>query len=389
MFSDKVHNSKELYILLMAAILTLATMYLPQPLLSSIQKSFPSHSDAHIALLMTVVFIPLSIAPLIYGAFLSSFSTKRILFTSVCLLFVSSLGLYFVESFAFVLFFRLIQGLVVPAMLTSLMAHLSAQYQGPVLQQIMATYIAATILGGLIGRIFSGIIASAFSWQTSFCVLAGALGLLLFLISSLQEQSQSTFNKFTLAEFHDILHTKGIKRLLFIESMCFFVFVALATYLPFFLTQIDKNISEWRIGLMYLGYGMGIIIALQSRNIISRVGGSVRSIRLGVCIFMLSLMLFLIPHVYCIFAAMFILCSGQFLEHSITPGLVNRICPYNRSAVNGLYLSIYYMGGALGSYIPGFIYEYYGWTTFIAFLGVLLLAALVASLGLEKHTPQQ
>ncbi len=389
MFSVKIHNVKELYILLLAAILTLATMYLPQPLLSSIQKSFPAYSDAHIALLMTVIFVPLSIAPLLYGVFLSSFSTKRILLCSVSLLFLSALGLYFSQNFTLILSCRLIQGLVVPAMLTSLMAHLSAQYQGSTLQQIMAIYIAATILGGLIGRIFSGIIASAFTWQTSSLALAVALAILLLLLTTLQDYSQNTFTKFTMAEFHQILHTKGIKRLLFIESMCFFVFVALATYLPFFLTQIDKNISEWRIGLMYLGYGMGIIIALQSRNIIQAVGGSVRSIRLGVCVFVLSLMLFLIPNTYCIFVAMFVLCAGQFLEHSITPGLVNRICPYNKSAVNGLYLSIYYLGGALGSYLPGFIYEAYGWTTFIACLGCLLVAALIASLGLEKHTPQQ
>ncbi len=389
MFLQQVKVHKELYILLLAAILTLSTMYLPQPLLSAIQKSFPTYSDAHIALLMTMIFVPLSIAPLLYGAFLSAFSTKRILLCSVSLLFFSSCGLYMVESFEAILFFRLIQGLVVPAMLTSLMAHLSAQYTGATLQQIMATYIAATILGGLVGRIFSGIIASAFTWQASFLFLAVVLGILLFFLTRLKKQPATKFTKFSMAEFHDILHTTGIKRLLFIESMCLFVFVALATYLPFFLTQIDNTISEWRIALMYLGYGMGIIIALKSRRIIELVGGSVRSIRLGIITFCLSLLLFLIPNIYCVFAAMFLLCSGQFLEHSITPGLVNRICPYNKNAVNGLYLSIYYLGGALGSYLPGYVFEYFGWSYFIAFLGLLLLAALVASLGLEKHTPQQ
>ncbi len=389
MLLQKIKDNKELYTLFLATMLTLATMYLPQPLLSSIQKSFPSHSDAHIALLMTVVFVPLSIAPLLYGAVLSAFSTKKVLLCSVALLLCSSLGLFVSEQFEIILFFRLIQGLVVPAMLTSLMAHLSAQYDGSTLQHIMATYIAATILGGLIGRIFSGIIASASSWQTPFMVLAVALAILLYFVSSLEEQPKTTFTKFSIAEFHDIVHTKGIKRLLFIESMCFFVFVALATYLPFFLTQIDNTISEWRIGLMYLGYGMGIIVALKSGKIIAYVGGSVRSIRLGVLIFGISLALFLVPNVYFIFAAMFLLCTGQFLEHSITPGLVNRICPYNRNAVNGLYLSIYYLGGALGSYLPGYIFEYFGWQYLIAFLACLLLAALIASLGLEKHTPQQ
>ncbi len=388
-FLRHLNITKEIYILFLAAILTLATMYIPQPLLSTIQKDFSSLNNAQIALFMTVVFAPLSIAPLIYGTLLSAFSTKRILQYSVTILFFASIGIYCSSDFENILFFRSVQGLIVPAMLTSLMAYLSEHYSGPHLQQILATYIAATILGGLMGRIFAGIIADFFTWQSSFLALAMALALLLALLTTLKEQPAHLSKKISVGEFNHILHTKGIKRLLFIEAICFFVFVALATYLPFFLTHIDENISESRIALTYLGYGIGIVIALKSRTIIARVGGSVKSIRLGIFTFALSLLFFLVPNVYCIFFAMFLLCAGQFLEHSITPGLVNRICPYNKSAVNGLYLSIYYIGGALGSYVPGFIYEKYGWYTFIMVLGVMLLTAFMASFGLEKHTPQQ
>ena len=381
-------KTKELLILLSSAVFTLATMYAPQPLLSAIQDSYPAYSDADIALFMTLVLCPLSIAPLLYGIVLSLFSTKRILLFSVAILCVTSLGLYLVSNFSLIIFFRFIQGLVVPAMLPSLMAYLSMQYSGAILQQVMANYIAATILGGLIGRICSGFITSIFHWQMPFLFLAIGLAILFIFLLHLPEHSENTFKHFSLNEFNQIIHIKGVKRLLFIESSCFFVFIALATYLPFLLTHIDNNISEGRIGLTYLGYGVGIFIALKSRSIINLVGDSVKTMRLGIFIFGISLLLFLIPNITCIFLAMFLLCSGQFLEHSINPGLINRICPYNKNTLNCLYVSFYYMGGALGSYFPGIIYEKFGWNIFIFFLSTVLLCSLIATYHLKKHTPK-
>ena len=85
---------------------------------------------------------------------------------------------------------------------------------------------------------------------------------------------------------------------------------------------------------------------------------------------------------------MCLICTGQFMEHSISPGLINRMAPQDKGAVNGLYLSCYYMGGALGSYLPGLIYTAWGWTAFILFLMASLLLSVAATLGLERHTPK-
>ncbi len=386
---QKYATSRELIVLLLATVLTLAIMYVPQPLLSSIQKAYPTYSDTEIALLMTCILGPLSIAPLVYGTLLSSFTTKRILFVCVGFLAVTSLSLYISTSFEAILFWRLVQGLAVPAMLTGLMAHLSMHYSGIRLQHVMAIYVAATIVGGLLGRIFSGVIASVWGWQSAFLVFGVALVLLFFLVSTVKAHPNIAYKHFTLKEFNQILHTKGIKRLLCIEGGCFFVFMALTTYLPFHLTKLDSNMPEWRIGLVYVGYGIGIFIALKSHTIIHAVGGSIRSMRLGIGIFLCSLILFIIPSVYSIFIGIFALCAGQFLEHSINPGLVNRICPHNKNVVNGLYISVYYLGGALGSYMPGIIFDYFGWSVFVSFLALVLLAVLFATLGLQKHTPQE
>jgi len=42
--------------------------------------------------------------------------------------------------------------------------------------------------------------------------------------------------------------------------------------------------------------------------------------------------------------------------------------------VNGIYLAFYYSGGVLGSYLPGFVYRCFGWSSFVS---ILLLARIM------------
>ncbi len=389
MTEQKTILTKEFLTLLAVTLLTFSVMYAPQPLLYTIQKTYPEHTDATIALLMTVILIPLGIAPLIYGFFLSSLDTKHVLRACVALLCASCFGIYFTSSFSAFLFFRLIHGLVIPAILTCIMAHISAKFQGTHLQNALAIYIAVTILGGLTGRMLSGGVATLWGWKMVFITLAILFFILLIPIAQLKKRSQNAFKPIKYTEFYQILCTKGIKRILFIDGCGFFVFVALSTYLPFFLNQISDNMTEWRISLVYLGYGIGIFIALCSHKISNAVGSRVRAIRLGMGIYLCAMALLFLPNPIYTFLAMFMVCTGQFMEHSISPGLVNRMSDRDKGAVNGLYLSVYYMGGAIGSYFPGFIYAQWGWNVLIISLSVALVAVLIATVGLDKHAPVQ
>ncbi len=380
---------REFLTLLGVALLTLAVMYAPQPLLSTVQKNFPHYSDATIALVMTFVLLPLGIAPLIYGSFLSSLSTKTVLQVCVFTLGLSCIGMYFFTSFPALLACRLVHGLVSPAVLTCIMAHISAKFKNTLLQQAMAIYIGTTIIGGLVGRIGSGAVATIWDWQTPFLVLALTFFAMLIPLKRLRKRAKAKISHIKFSEFGCILRTPGMKRLLYIDGCGFFCFVALATYLPFFLTSIDESSSEWRISLMYLGYGIGVLVAFTSRALSAFVGSRVKTIRLGIVIYMSAMGLFLIHNPIFTFFAMFLVCAGQFMEHSISPGLINRISVHDKGAVNGIYLSVYYMGGALGSYFPGLIYTAFGWDVLIMCICMALVTVLAATLGLEKHTPVQ
>jgi len=54
------------------------------------------------------------------------------------------------------------------------------------------------------------------------------------------------------------------------------------------------------------------------------------------------------------------------------------------SGVNGLYISSYYGGGMLGSFLPGFVYQGGSWGSFILLLALFCLLAWWISLRLGE-----
>ena len=87
------------------------------------------------------------------------------------------------------------------------------------------------------------------------------------------------------------------------------------------------------------------------------------------------------------YASMLLFAAGMFTLHSVLSAFLNHLETERKGLVNGLYVSAYYTGGAIGSYLPGFLYLQFNWSVFVAFLLLLLGALTALSLAL-RHTPE-
>ncbi len=156
-------------------------------------------------------------------------------------------------------------------------------------------------------------------------------------------------------------------------------------FLPFRLTEISSRASEFRIGLMYTGYIMGIVTSLGAVRLGRLMGGELRAIVLGLVFFGLALFGLNLDRVMLLFLVMFLFCGAMFLVHATASGFVNRLARDNKGIVNGLYVSFYYAGGTVGSYAPGFLYRHFGWSGFIlALSGVIGVSLLIAASCLKE-----
>jgi YNFM family putative membrane transporter len=50
--------------------------------------------------------------------------------------------------------------------------------------------------------------------------------------------------------------------------------------------------------------------------------------------------------------------------HALLSGYVNTLAKSKKGIANGVYISFYYLGGTIGSFAPGALYECCGWKVF-------------------------
>lgn len=210
-----------MWMVLLSTVLTLSALYVPQPLLPVLAEQFAVSRELA-ALLTTIAFIPLSLAPLVYGYLLEAVSARQILRVALLLLGISSLVMGFVDSYRWMLAWRLFQGLLIPALLTALMTYTSQSAAKGDVQRAMAWYIGATIAGGFAGRALSGAIASLFHWRGSFLVLGACILIVWIRLARLPESGPLRLQRPRLGLMRDVLARRVFRRS-YLMVFCFFL----------------------------------------------------------------------------------------------------------------------------------------------------------------------
>ena len=326
---------------------------------------------------------PLGFAPLFYGYVLESFSSKLMVRWALFLLGVLELLFALAGNYFSLLTIRAVQGLLIPAILTSIMSYISYTSTTQRVQQAIATYIAATILGGFLGRFLSGLCTDLFGWRFFFFLLGLLLLVNCYLLKSMERDAKLHYARPKLREIVAVFRAEEFIWLYASIFCLFFVFAALLNFLPFELKQLNPDFGETGIGLLYLGYSMGIVVSLNSRKIINIFGNVVDAIGAGIIVFIVGTVTFFIENHIVMFFGIFVFCSGLFTAHSLLSGLVNKLANNNKAIANGLYISFYYTGGTLGSVLPGAVFQHFGWRAFLVLLLVMISLAFFFSRRLK------
>jgi len=362
---------------------TICSLYAAQPIQPVFQSEFQL-SNLQAILFTTLMMAPLGFAPLFYGYFLESFSAKVMVRWALLTLGLLELVFAMTDSYLLLLAIRGVQGFMIPAILTSLISYISYTSTREKVQHAIATYIAATIAGGFLGRFLSAFFTDLFGWRFFFFLLGMLLLLTSFLLRNMARDVKMAYARPKFSEIALLLRKKEFFWLYSSIFCLFFVFSALMNFLPFQLKQMNPESGESGIGLLYLGYAMGVIVCLNSRAIIRFFKNEPDAIRAGVLIFILGTLLFMFEYYVVMFLGMFVFCTGLFMAHSLLSGFVNKLAEENKAIANGLYMSSYYLGGTLGSVIPGVVYVYGGWQMFLCSLLLMLLTASIFIRNLKK-----
>ncbi len=358
-----------------ATCVTFCSLYAAQPIQPVFQAEFQLSSFQAI-LFTTLMMAPLGFAPLFYGFLLESFSAKVMVRWALVLLGLLELLFAGTDSYLLLLTIRGVQGLIIPAILTSLMSYISYSSVVGKVQYAIATYIAATIAGGFLGRFLSAFFTDLFGWRFFFFLLGLLLLLTACFLGGMTSDVKMKYARPGFSEIVSLLRTRHFLWLYLAIFCLFFVFAALMNFMPFQLKQMSPASGEAGIGLLYLGYAMGIVVSLNSKVIIRLFRSETAAIRAGIFIFILGTVTFMVEDYLVMFMGMFIFCTGLFMAHSLLSGFVNKLAEENKAIANGLYISFYYTGGTLGSVLPGVVFVMFGWRMFLLSLLLMLGCSL-------------
>lgn len=360
--------------ILLLTIVGFCVLYAPQPLLPDLARVF-AVDPGRASLAITVTMLPLAVAPLIYGYMLEGLPARTMLIAATCLLTLGQVGLALAGSWSQFLAWRLLEGLALPALFTALMTYVAGSVPRDRVHHAMGWYVAATLVGGFGGRAVSGLVAGVADWQMALGLWAPALLLMALLVARLPGDQRSHFARIEPQLFRKVLALPGLGSGYLAIFAVFFIFAAVLNVLPFRLTALQPGISATTIGFAYAGYLAGLLVSLNATRLASRLGSERRVYGLGSLLYGAGLVVFAVPSVGGVYLAMFVFCGGMFLLHTRLSGQLNHLGHAYKGVVNGIYIASYYVGGALGSWLPAEFYRHAGWEPFLALLAAMLAMA--------------
>ncbi len=367
------------FFLVAAAI---SNMYLTQPVLPVLQEEF-GVSAPLASLSVSAVILGLAVANLPFGWLADRYGVHLLITTGAAAVAAAGLVCALTHTFAVLVAARLVQGLFIPALTTCLAAYLSGTLPVERLNVVMGSYVAATVAGGLGGRLLGGWLHPPLHWRYAFGTAAGlvvvaATAAWLWLPRQRPEGRAAAGD----AGFLALLGRREVLGPLATAFCGMSVFAAVFNYLPFYLAGAPFRASTQAITLMYLTYLTGIFVGPLAGRLSNRVGNGA-TMAAGAVIMALALMLTLIPVRAAVVVALILMCAGFFSLHSAAAGALNRKVAGSRGRANSLYVLLYYLGGALGITLSGFCYTRAGWPGVVA-LGVATLTAPFAT-GLREQ----
>lgn len=365
-----------------------ANLYYSQPLLEQISRFF-NVSSSIIGIAAMLIQIGYAIG-LIFLVPLGDIKERRnlimtMLFCSV----ISLLSLSISFNIWWLLLSSLIVGLtsITPMLIVPLAAHIAKPAErGKVIGSVMS----GLLIGILLSRVFSGIIGSILGWQIVYRIAAGMMVLLilvfkLWLPKSVPDSSMSY--KELIKSLIGLLKNQPILlESSLIGAMMFGTFSIFWTSLSFLLKSPVYNLGAQAAGM----FGLAGIIGALAASMVGRIADK-RSPRftltIAIIISFLSYICFLIfgYQMWGLIVGVILLDLGIQSAQISNQARINTLDAIARSRNNAVYMTFYFCGGALGSWLGTFLWGTFGWIG-VCGAGVVFqtIAATIHILGI-KH----
>ena len=369
---------------------TFAVLYSTQPLMPEFSREF-GISPTVASLSLSVTTVALAIFMVIVGSLSEAKGRKSVMTISLICTSVLAMVAGLAPNFHTLLVARVLLGVALAGLPAVAMAYLGEEIEPTNLGLAMGLYISGNSIGGMGGRIITGMLTDWFDWRAALVGigLISAASTVLFWLTLPPSRNFhprklefGNLLKSMLSQFQD----RGLVCLYGIGFLLMASFVTLYNYISYQLIEPPYELSQTLVGWIFIVFLVGTFSSTWMGRLADRYGRR-KVLWIALLIMMLGACVTLSGNLGIKIAGIAVFTFGFFGGHSIASSWVGRRATHDKAQASALYLFFYYVGSSTGGTAGGTIWADYGWGGIVGMIVFLLLLALVLSLRMASMAP--
>jgi YNFM family putative membrane transporter len=365
---------------------TFSLLYCVQPVMPIFTDEFgvsPAASSLSLSLttgtLATTIFIT--------GFMSQSWDRKTLISGSLLIASVLTLLTSLSSSWMGLLAVRFLVGVALGGVPAAAMAYAAEEARAEGSGFAMGLYIGGTALGGMAGRVITGIVAGFLSWRSAVGTIAvvglmTSIGFWLLVPPSRQFTLQRDIGfRVRVSMLLANVRGAGLPWLYLMAFLLMGSFVTIYNYASYRLVAPPYSLDETAVGAIFLLYLLGMIASPVFGRLADQFGRS-RMLAIATLLMLSGVLLSTLLFLWAMIGGLALITVGFFAGHSVASGWVGHIAPAAKGQAASLYLLAYYLGASIiGSY-GGRYWSHDGWNGVATLVGICLLVALAVAFRL-------
>ena len=378
------NDTRAIIAVALAGIAAFFNLYATQPLLPLFEQIFHA-SKAQVGRTVSAATLGVALSAPLCGALAERMGRRKLILLAIFVLAVPTVLAATAGGLSQLVFWRFFQGIVTPGIFGVTIAYIAEEWPRDRVPRVMSIYVSGTVLGGFLGRMFTGVAATHHlipfvppSWRNGF-VAIGVLDLVFGVLLWRWLPHDSPLPDHAARETGFVRHLRN-PQLLATFAVGFnilFTLVATFTYVTFYLAAPPFGLSPAQLSSLFMVYLVGLVVTPASGVWIARAGSRaalIAALGAGTA----GVLLTLIPNLPVILLGLALCSSGVFVCQAAATTYIQREAESGgRASAAGLYVMFYYIGGSVAGVLPGLLWRYGQWkacVTLIVFVQLVTVA---------------
>ncbi|WP_042431694.1 MFS transporter [Streptacidiphilus anmyonensis] len=373
-----------------AGLATFLLLYSTQALLPDLSASLHL-TPGQASWTVSAASIGLAVAVIPISALSERFGRTRIMSIAVFAAVAIALVLPFTGDLGTLTALRALQGVALAGLPATAMAFLAEEVHPSALPSAMGLYVAGNSIGGMSGRLLSGVVAGTYGWRAGLAAVAVASLLCAIAFRVLIPRARcfrpGPVNPRAL--WHTVtghLANPLLARLFALGLLFMTVFGAVYTVLGYRLVAAPFDLPQALASSIFVVYVVGTVASAASARIGSRLGRR-GALYTAIATTSAGLLLTLPESLPLTLLGLVLITAGFFTGHCVASAAVGRTATHGRAQASALYLAAYYIGNSLGGAVGASAYHASGWdgTVAVALTAMLLAVGVTAWGTISAH----